>query len=332
MDEEKHKAIGLLSGGLDSTLAVGMILNEGVEVIALNFVSPFCTCTKKGCRHQASKVADDYGIEIKVVPVGVDYIEMIRNPKHGYGKNLNPCKDCRIFILKKAKALMEELGASFIFTGDVLGQRPMSQRRPALDLIEKEAGLEGLILRPLSARHFKPTIPEKEGWVNRDNLLGFMGRNRKPQMKLAEEMDIRDYDCPAGGCRLTNREFSNKLRDLFVHNEEITNNDLLFLRIGRHFRFGDSKIIVGRDEKDNDMINKMSLPEDHLFEVPGVGSPISLLRGEVGPEELEMAARLTARYSDSVEKEVNVIHRYCGKEETLNVVPLKEEKTAQLHI
>lgn len=332
MDKEKHKAIGLLSGGLDSTLAVGMILDEGVEVIALNFVSPFCTCTKKGCRHQASKVAEDYDIEIKVVPVGMDYIEMIRNPKHGYGKNLNPCKDCRIFILKKAKALMEELGASFIFTGDVLGQRPMSQRRPALDLIEREAGLEGLILRPLSARHFKPTIPEKEGWVDRDNLLGFQGRSRKPQMKLAEKMEIRDYDCPAGGCRLTNREFSNKLKDLFAHNDEINNNDLLLLRIGRHFRYGNSKVIVGRDERENEMITKMSLDTDHLFEVPGVGSPITLLRGKAGIEELELAARITARYSDSVEKDVDVIHRYGKKEETMNVVQLEQNETSHYRI
>ena len=191
-------AIGLLSGGLDSTLAVKLMLNQDIEVMVLNFITPFCTCTKKGCKHEASRIANEFGIVIKVIAAGDDYIKVVRNPKHGYGKNMNPCIDCRTFMLKKAKEYMEEIGASFLFTGEVLGQHPMSQRREAMTLIEKEAGLEGLILRPLSAQFLEPTIPEKEGLIDREKLLGIRGRLRKPQMELTEELGIKDYQCPAG--------------------------------------------------------------------------------------------------------------------------------------
>src|SRR5512137_1293737 len=173
--QEPVKAIGLLSGGLDSTLAVKLLIDQGIEVIAFNMITPFCTCTRKGCKHEAGKVAKHFGVLVKIIASGEDYIEMIKHPKHGYGSNMNPCIDCRIFLFKKAKTYMEAIGARFIFTGEVLGQRPMSQHKRAMNLIEKEAGLQGLILRPLSAKLLAPTVPEEQHWVDREKLLDIQG-------------------------------------------------------------------------------------------------------------------------------------------------------------
>src|SRR4030066_1324323 len=190
------KAIALLSGGLDSTLAARVIMEQGVELEALNFMTVFCTCTNRGATCLASqKAVETLGIPLRVFNVSEEYLNVVRNPKHGYGSNMNPCIDCRIFMLKKAKVYMEESGGSFIITGEVLGQRPMSQRRDAMRLIEKEAGLEGLILRPLSAQFLPITLPEREGGIDRDKLLNIQGRSRKPQIKLAEQFGIQDYPC-----------------------------------------------------------------------------------------------------------------------------------------
>jgi tRNA U34 2-thiouridine synthase MnmA/TrmU len=206
------KAIALLSGGLDSTLAAKIVLDLGIELEALNFLTVFCTCTNKGETCLASqKAVSALGIPLKVLNVSEAYLPVVKNPKHGYGSNMNPCIDCRIFMLKKAKAYMEEIGASFIVTGEVLGERPMSQRRDSMRLIEKEAGLDGLILRPLSAKLLPASIPEKEDWVDREKLLKIQGRSRKPQIHLADHYGIRDYPCPAGGCLLTDPVFPLRL-------------------------------------------------------------------------------------------------------------------------
>src|SRR5512136_2626487 len=236
----QRKAIALLSGGLDSTLAVKVLLEQGIEVHALNFTSPFCTCTSKksGCKSEAVRVAEEFHIPIKVVHKGIDYLEIVRNPKHGYGKGMNPCIDCRIFLLKKARDYMAESGADFVITGEVLGQRPMSQRRDTLRVIERESGLEGLLLRPLSAKHFDPTIPEKEGWVDRSRLLAIQGRSRKEQMQLANDLDVKNYPCPAGGCLLTEISFVSKVKDVFAHATDLDPRDFRLLKLGRHFRIG----------------------------------------------------------------------------------------------
>jgi tRNA-uridine 2-sulfurtransferase len=200
------KAISLISGGLDSTLATKVVMDLGVDVLAANFVSPFCQCSRKdGCRHEARFVSEQLNIPLRIVNATDDFLEMLKKPKHGYGSNMNPCIDCRILMLKKSKELMDEVGASFLITGEVLGQRPMSQRRDAMRTIEKEAGVTGLVLRPLSAKLLEPTIPEEKGWVDREKLLDISGRSRKPQMKMAEDFNIKDYPCPAGGCLLTDR-------------------------------------------------------------------------------------------------------------------------------
>ena len=272
------KAIALLSGGLDSTLAARVVMEQGVGLEALNFMTVFCTCTQRGATCLASqKAVEALGIPLKVLNVSEEYLCVVKNPKHGYGRNMNPCIDCRIFMLKKAKAHMEESGAAFIVTGEVLGQRPMSQRRDAMRLIEREAGLEGLILRPLSAKALPVTVPEKEGWVDREKLLRVQGRSRKPQIELADHYGIHDYPCPAGGCLLTDPGFAKRMKDLMVHDPDFSLNDVHLLKMGRHFRFSPgAKLIVGRQEEENQKIQTFAQGEGHSVQgvrLPGTSFP-----------------------------------------------------------
>jgi tRNA-specific 2-thiouridylase len=304
MSKRKVKALALLSGGLDSTLAVRLILDQGIAVEALNFVSPFCLCGKDGCG--VSETAKQLGVPLKVISVGKEYLKVVRKPKHGYGRNMNPCIDCRIFMLKKAKKYAEKMGALFIFTGEVLDERPMSQHYAALKIIEEEAELEHEILRPLSAKLLPETLVEKKGVVNREKLLAISGRSRKPQIELAKRFNITDYPCPAGGCLLTYKEFANKLRDLFTHRKRVSVVDVNLLKIGRHFRFGKNKIIVGRNETENKILTSKRNPNDYFFEVPDCGSPVTLLQGPKTTKAIEKAAGLTAYYSDKEETQTLV--------------------------
>jgi tRNA U34 2-thiouridine synthase MnmA/TrmU len=296
----KRKALALLSGGLDSTLAVKMMLDMGIEVEALNFTSPFCTCTGKnaGCKSEAVRVAEEFRIPIKVIHKGLDYLEIVRNPKHGYGKGVNPCVDCRIYLLKKAKEYMLESGSQFVITGEVLGQRPMSQRRDTLRVIERESGLEGLLLRPLSAQHFEPTIPELEGWVDRERLLAIKGRSRKEQIQLADDLDVKNYPCPAGGCLLTETSFAPKVRDVFDHCDELNQRDFRLLKIGRHFRIGErTKLIVGRDENDNRLLEAALQPGETSLRWMDGNTPLGAMMGRQDEELLNLAGRLLLRYT-----------------------------------
>jgi tRNA-specific 2-thiouridylase len=323
------KAIGLLSGGLDSTLAAKIVLEQGIELEAINFLTLFCNCTNRGETCLASqKAVASLGIPLRVFNVSEEYLDVVKHPKHGYGRNMNPCIDCRIFMLKKAKDYMSETGASFLVTGEVLGERPMSQRRDAMRLIEKEAGLEGLILRPLSAGLLPPSIPEKEGWVDRERLLKIQGRSRKPQIQLAVDFGIRDYPCPAGGCLLTDPGFAGRMKDLMRHSPDFRLNDIHLLKMGRHFRFSPkTKLVVGRNEEENQKIRTFSREEDLLIKVAHHPGPLSLLRGEPEAEEMEKAAAITARYSKA--KEVERVKVICQKgledsERVWNVSPASE--------
>jgi tRNA-specific 2-thiouridylase len=298
---QKIKAVGLLSGGLDSTLAVKLLADQGIEVIAYNLRTPFCTCERKGgCG--ATAAAARLGVEIVTEFAGEEYIELVKNPRHGRGRAMNPCLDCRIFILKRAKALMQNRGAAFCFTGEVLGQRPMSQHRRALALIEKEAGLEGRILRPLSAHLFEPTEAESEGLVDRSKLLDIRGRSRKKQIGLAAELGVVDYPCPAGGCLLTDRDFGARLADAFAHGEDRP-AEINLLKIGRHFRLpSGAKAVVGRNEAQNRALTERLGETDVALEIIGVGSPVTLLRGG-GEKDWPAAAALTLLYSDARSRE-----------------------------
>ena len=208
------RAVALLSGGLDSLLAIKVMLEQGVEVEALNFVSVFCTCTPKSSSCSAARSAvRQLGVPLKALNTSKQFLEVVKSPKHGYGRNLNPCLDCRILMFRQARTYLRKTGASFVITGEVLGERPMSQRREAMKLIEAEAGLEGLVVRPLSAALLEPTIPEQKGWIDRSRLLKIRGRSRKPQIELARTYGLTDYPCPAGGCLLTDAGFAGRMMD-----------------------------------------------------------------------------------------------------------------------
>jgi len=298
------KALALLSGGLDSTLAVRLVQGQGIDVVAVNFVSPFCLCGRGGCG--AAGMAKQLQIPLKTISLGEEYLMIVKNPKYGYGKNMNPCIDCRILMFKKAKNYADEIGASFLFTGEVLDERPMSQHKKALDIIEKEAELEGMIVRPLSAKLLPMTDVEKKGWIDREKLLDIRGRSRKKQIELVKEFDIKDYPCPAGGCLLTYKDFAAKIRDLFEHEKRIRIKDVLFLKTGRHFRFEENKVIVGRNKTENERLRDLKDVNDYYFEVPDCGSPLAILQGPKKEKAIEVAAALTARYSDSKEKRIIV--------------------------
>jgi tRNA U34 2-thiouridine synthase MnmA/TrmU len=271
-----------------------------------------------------------------VLNVSEEYLSVVKNPKHGYGSNMNPCIDCRIFMLRKAKAYMEESGASFIVTGEVLGQRPMSQRRDAMRLIEKEAGLEGFILRPLSAKFLPASIPENEGWIDREKLLKIQGRSRKPQIQLADHYGIRDYPCPAGGCLLTDPGFAKRMKDLLRYFPDFSLNDVHLLKVGRHFRLSSKlKLVVGRKEEENQKIRTFSEEKDILLKLFRFPGPLSLLRGEAEEREIEQAAAITARYSKAKDlKKVEVICRKAMEDadRTLSVSPLSEKEIEELMI
>jgi hypothetical protein len=324
------KALALLSGGLDSTLAVKLLLEQRIEVEAINFVSPFCLCKRGGCG--ASEVAKRFNIPLEIVTVGKDYLKVVKSPKFGYGKNMNPCIDCRIFMLKKAKKYARKTGASFIFTGEVLNERPMSQHFNAMKLIEEEAGLKGKILRPLSAKVLPMTVMEKKGLVNRVKLMGICGRSRKKQIELAKKFSIVDYPCPAGGCLLTYKEFSNKLRDLFNHRRRISLQEIALLKLGRHFRFGNDKIIVGRNEIENKTLLKMKQQSDYYFEVPDCGSPITILQGPKTRKAIQKAATLTAYYSDKKEGDILVKFGKENLHRSITVSIPNEKEVEELRI
>lgn len=296
------KAIALLSGGLDSTLAVLTMQRQGIDITAVTFLTHFgCDISdSSSCSKNPFPAAEKFGFEVKLCHLADKFIDIVKNPKYGHGKNMNPCVDCRILMLREAKELMHMVGAEFIITGEVLGQRPMSQRRDSFPVIDREAGLAGYVLRPLSAKLMNLTIPEKTGLVNRDMLHGFAGRSRRPQMALARELDLSDYPMPAGGCLLTEPNYSYRLKELLNHNPDPSLNDLHLLRVGRHFRPSTScKIIVGRNEAENQSIEALGEHYGYLFTVEGFGSPTTLLSGEGAEGLIPLAAALCARYSDA---------------------------------
>lgn len=323
------KAIALISGGLDSALAARLIGEQGIDIVPLYFKIPFC--------QKADKItaANNLRRELKVIDISVDFLNTLKNPEHGYGSNINPCIDCKILMLRKAKELMGDFGASFVITGEVLGQRPMSQHRRALEIIEKKSGLEGLVLRPLSAKLLPETIPEKGGWVKRDKLLNFSGRTRRPQMKLAEDLNIKEYPNPSGGCLLTDPEFTKRLKELIAH-QELNLNNVELLKLGRHFRISaQAKLVVGRNEKENERLVNLSQENDYLF-FPSdeLAGPTSLGRGSFNEGLIKLSCGITCRYCDlNGSDSAEIIYKKNPEEENREKIsPIKDSLLANLRI
>jgi tRNA-specific 2-thiouridylase len=291
-------AVGLFSGGLDSLLAVKLLQRMGVEVLALTFESPFFGSGK------AVNAAGRIGVRIEVRDVTRLILPIVEDPPHGHGKNLNPCIDCHAMMFHEAGKRMDEIGASFLFSGEVLGQRPFSQNYASLRVVAEESGYAEWIVRPLSARLLPVTRPEAEGWVDRRRLLDIQGRCRARQIALAAEWGITDYASPAGGCSLTDPGFAHRLRDLLQHEGRLVPRSVDLLRVGRHFRLGErTKAVVGRKHSENEALRRLAVPEDAVLEVRSHPGPVVLVVGPHGAEDLETAARLAVRYSDAPREE-----------------------------
>lgn len=317
-----NKAVALLSGGLDSTLAIKLLLEQGIEVMAVNFVSPFCTCSprKEGECHIASEVARDLGIDIRVVNKGTEYLDIVRNPRFGHGRGMNPCIDCRIFMLRKVAEMLPEVGASFVITGEVLGQRPMSQHLEALRRIEKESGLAGRILRPLSAQVLDATIPETTGLVDRGRLLSIRGRSRGVQLAEARARGIDLYSCPAGGCLLTDPVIARRLKDLFQYNGECSMVDAKLVTFGRHLRLHEKlKAIVGRNQGENKRLMRTAGHYPYM-ELTGRPGPLLLMRGELRPGDRDMLGRVLRFYARKIHDEEVPVRWSYGTRSTEFVV------------
>ena len=288
------RALGLMSGGLDSALAARLLLDQGIEVVGLHLESP------TACRSSVRDVADHLGIRLETREKGEAYVKLLQNPRFGYGRNMNPCVDCRIFMFEMAKPVMEEVGAQFLFTGEVMGQRPMSQTRDRFHLIDHEAQLAGWILRPLSALALEETEPERRGWVDRSRLLGIIGRGRDTQLALAARYGLKHFQSPGGGCLLTDPIFSIKLRDLFANAPEdgARLTDIELLRLGRHYRLApELKIVLGRNAEENARLRAIAGASGAFVEPDGFGGPTALICGRFDERSLAAAARLIADHA-----------------------------------
>jgi tRNA U34 2-thiouridine synthase MnmA/TrmU len=315
------KAVLLYSGGLDSSLVLRILQEWDTTICPVYIYNQFLSC----------KNPPDIP-DLHVIDVSADFIEIVRNPEHGYGKNLNPCIDCRILMFRKAKEYLHKIKADFIATGEVLDQRPMSQHLEQLMLIDRKADCEGLVVRPLSGALLPPTKAETEGLIDRNLMLAIKGRSRKIALSMAEKMNITEFASPSGGCLLTDPGFCRRLADLMRNQEDIQVRDIELLKIGRHFRLApDAKLIVGRDEEENNTIEHMEQGNTYFLYVPDTGSPNALLLA--GKEHLKRAAEITARYSDKkTDDEVEVYYRLKKTVKTILVKPMTNEELATWRI
>jgi tRNA-uridine 2-sulfurtransferase len=345
MNAPRIKAIGLVSGGLDSALAVAVVKRLGIDVLALHasigYSSGFMRAEIAGATHadlmaeEGARMSAAFGVPTRVLDLVEEYFDVLLHPRHGYGANVNPCIDCHLFMIRKAKEVMEREGGSFVFTGEVLGQRPMSQNYRALELIDRESGLDGLLVRPLSARVLPETLAEKKGWISRDGLLDIQGRSRRRQMELAAALGVKGYSSPAGGCMLTDEHYAGRLRDWMRHRggAALTHEETLLLSVGRHFRLSPAvKAVVGRREAENHYIERawsaewLATPVD----VPG---PTVLVQGPAADEDLRLGAALVARYSDAKSApSVKVAVRKGNTEGVFDVAPAADDLIERLRI
>ncbi len=341
---KQRKAVALISGGLDSLLAAKVVQEQGVHVEGINFFTGFCVeghthairkkDRAKPKRNNALWVAEQLGMKLHIVDIVEEYKAVLLHPKYGYGANLNPCLDCKIFMVKKALEWIEKNGFDFIITGEVVGQRPMSQRKDTMPVVSKHSGADDLLLRPLSARNLPETRPEREGWVDREKLYDFSGRSRKPQMALAKKFGFEDYAQPAGGCCfLTDEQYSHKLADLWQArgSREYDMDDIMLLKVGRHLRPAPHfKLIISREEGEGNFLQGYRNKFLSLKTTSHAG-PLVLIDGEVSESDIELAARITARYSQgkNAERVELELRESGGAVRTLSVPPLPPAEIPQ---
>ena len=341
---QQRKAVTLISGGLDSMLAAKVVMEQGIHVEGINFFTGFCVeghthairekDKAKPKRNNALWVAEQLGIKLHIIDVIEPYKQVLLNPKHGYGANLNPCLDCKCFMVGQALQWMHEHDFDFIITGEVVGQRPMSQRADTMPVVQEESGAGDLLLRPLCAKNLPPTLPEREGWIDREKLYDFSGRSRKPQMALAAQFGFEDYATPAGGCCfLTDENYSRKLTDLWQahHSRDYELDDIMLLKVGRHIRPSERfKLIVGREEGENKFLEGYRKQFLHLRSTSHTG-PLVLIDGNVNEEELQLAARITARFGHGKTAEQVDIEAVFpnGDVQHMHVAPLPPDQLKQ---
>ena len=299
----RRKAVILFSGGLDSILAARALLDQGIDLHALHFDYPFMNkdialdAADAGNRSRALLAADRLGIPVRTAHLGEEYLDIVRHPLHGRGKGMNPCIDCRIFSLRAARVFMEEIGASFLVTGEVVGQRPMSQREDAIRVIDRYSGCGGIVLRPLSAKILAPTVPELEGWVDREKLFAIYGRSRREQMRLAKEWGIGEYPGSGGGCLLTDRTFSVKVRDLVDRQPGFGMFDVRLLMFGRHFRVGPVKAVVAKSAEENRRLEAFCRGQIPVYVSESHPGPSVAIVGGDPAERMDALSRILTRYS-----------------------------------
>jgi tRNA U34 2-thiouridine synthase MnmA/TrmU len=341
---EQKRAVALISGGLDSLLAAKVMLEQGIHVEGINFYTGFCVeghthairkkDKAKPKRNNALWSAEQLGIKLHIIDIIDEYKDVLINPKHGYGANMNPCLDCKIFMISKAKQWMEENGFDFIITGEVMGQRPMSQRKDLLPVVVRESGADDLLVRPLCAKNLAATLPEREGWIDREKMKGFSGRNRKPQMALAKEYGFEDYATPAGGCCfLTDKSYSDKLVDLWQarNKKEYELDDIMLLKVGRHLRPAPHyKLIVSREDGENKFLQGYK-KRFGFIEIKSHNGPLTLIDGELSDEDLKLASRIAARFSQGREADSVTVRTKTkdGEEKQFDITPMPASEIKQ---
>lgn len=322
------KGIGLLSGGLDSILAVKVIQEQGIYVIAVSFVTPFFNAKN------AEKASKMIGVELRILDISDVHLKIVRSPKYGYGKGMNPCVDCHALMFREAGKLMEKENADFLFSGEVLGERPMSQNFRSLMKVSEESGYKDYIIRPLSAKLLPETLPEKQGKVDRERLLSISGRSRKPQTELAKKYGIIEYAQPAGGCLLTDPMYSRRLKEIMEKQPDFNKRDVELLSIGRHFRLDSGeKIIIGRDQFDNEKLLAIKNNQDVILDVPDYPSPIAMIPGGGSKEAIEIAGSIIALYSDAPkENKVKILYYHKDISDVILVNPFPKEELEKIRI